>query len=76
MKDENGNAVPFRLRLIKSTMTRATQTADIILEQLPKELGLDVETCNLIREGAPIEPEPEIEASVWSPEIGVRNSEL
>ena len=33
-KDENGNELPLRVRLVKSTMTRATQTGDIILGEL------------------------------------------
>ena len=63
-KDENGNQLPVKFRVIKSTMQRATQTADIILKELAT--GVDeVKSCDLIREGAPIEPEPPTKA--WNP---------
>lgn len=51
-------------KLVYSTMTRATETANIIMEKLdPKE----VDQCDLLREGAPIPPEPPIGS--WKPEV-------
>jgi serine/threonine-protein phosphatase PGAM5 len=71
-KDDNGNELPIQIRLTKSTMARATQTADIILKHLPE---IDkVETCDLIREGAPIEPEPA--HPQWEPEPHVGASRI
>ena len=55
-KDENGNPNPLTVNFVKSTMTRATQTANIILKHFP-----DVnehQSCDLIREGAPCPPDP------------------
>ena len=45
------------IKLVKSTTTRATETANIILSLLP-----DIEHgyCNLLREGAPCVPDPPI----------------
>jgi len=63
--DENGNkSSSGKIRLVKSTMTRATETANIILKQLPVEI--DQSSCDLIREGAPCIPEPPLES--WSPD--------
>lgn len=42
-------------RIIQSTMTRATETAQIISKELP---NVPVENCDLLREGLPIIPEP------------------
>ncbi|KAF5307421.1 hypothetical protein FQR65_LT06935 [Abscondita terminalis] len=53
---------PYTL-MIKSTMTRAQETGDIINKTLG---GLPVEDCNMIREGAPIPPEPPV--GHWRPE--------
>lgn len=51
-------------RLVYSTMTRATETANIMMQYLGK---IDtVETSDLLREGAPIPPEPP--AGHWRPE--------
>jgi serine/threonine-protein phosphatase PGAM5 len=50
-------------RLIQSTMTRATETAQIISKEMP---DLPVSSCNFLREGAPIKPEPP--AGAWRPE--------
>jgi len=61
--DENGNIVPVTIKLTKSTMTRATETANIILKHL-KDVPED--SCDLIREGAPIEPDPPLDS--WSPD--------
>ena len=55
--DENGNEVTSSFRLVKSTMTRATETANIILKQLP---DIEHTDCDLIREGAPCVPDPPI----------------
>ncbi|XP_027023945.1 serine/threonine-protein phosphatase PGAM5, mitochondrial isoform X1 [Tachysurus fulvidraco] len=49
--------------LIHSSMTRATETAQIISTHLP---GVDLVSCDLLREGAPIEPVPPV--SHWKPE--------
>jgi len=54
-EDENGNKQKPRVRLVKSTMTRATETGDIIHQHLP---DLDIQPCDLIREGAPCKPDP------------------
>ena len=56
-KDENGNEVKPRVRLVKSSMTRATETGDIIHKHLA---DIPIESCDLIREGAPCMPEPPI----------------
>lgn len=50
-------------RIIKSTMTRATETADIIHKHLPE---LPISSCDFLREGSPIVPEPPV--SHWKPE--------
>ncbi|KAJ8263434.1 hypothetical protein COCON_G00158910 [Conger conger] len=49
--------------LVHSTMTRATETANIISKHLP---GVELVSCDLLREGAPIEPVPAV--SHWKPE--------
>ena len=66
--DENGNQMPVKINVIKSTMTRATETANLIIDQLPKDVvnQMNISSCDLIREGAPIEPEPPL--SSWNPE--------
>uniref|UniRef100_A0A1E1XGS7 Serine/threonine-protein phosphatase PGAM5, mitochondrial n=1 Tax=Amblyomma aureolatum TaxID=187763 RepID=A0A1E1XGS7_9ACAR len=57
--------IPFT-RLVHSTMTRAIETAELI----HKHMGpLPVESCELIREGAPVPPEPPFGA--WKPEAKV-----
>jgi len=62
--DEDGNEVKNKnIKLVKSTMTRATETANIILSQLP---AIENSSCDLLREGAPCVPDPPIES--WSPE--------
>ena len=45
-------------QFVHSTMLRATETANIINSVL--KVDCKVESCDLIREGAPCEPEPEI----------------
>ncbi|XP_062930180.1 serine/threonine-protein phosphatase PGAM5, mitochondrial isoform X1 [Mobula hypostoma] len=49
--------------LIHSSMTRAKETAAIIRKHLP---GVETMSCDLLREGAPIEPDPPV--SHWKPE--------
>ena len=54
-KDENGNVIKPNVSMTKSTMTRASETGDIIHSHLPH---LDIKSCDLLREGAPCPPEP------------------
>uniref|UniRef100_A0A3B4TAB9 Serine/threonine-protein phosphatase PGAM5, mitochondrial n=2 Tax=Seriola dumerili TaxID=41447 RepID=A0A3B4TAB9_SERDU len=49
--------------LIHSSMARATETAHIISKHLP---GVDLVSCDLLREGAPIEPVPPV--THWKPD--------
>ncbi|XP_076854958.1 serine/threonine-protein phosphatase PGAM5, mitochondrial isoform X2 [Brachyhypopomus gauderio] len=49
--------------MIHSSMARATETASIISKFLP---GVDLVSCDLLREGAPIEPVPPV--SHWKPD--------
>ncbi|ELU15131.1 hypothetical protein CAPTEDRAFT_21910 [Capitella teleta] len=49
--------------LVHSTLTRATETADCILEHLKE---LPVQKCDLLQEGAPCPPEPPV--GHWRPE--------
>lgn len=49
--------------LIHSSMTRATETAHIISKYLP---GVELMSCDLLREGAPIEPVPPV--THWKPD--------
>lgn len=51
-------------RLIRSTMTRARQTAEIIAESLPKNIVTIDDS--LLEEGSPIPPEPPV--GHWKPE--------
>lgn len=51
--------------LINSTMSRARETADIVAMQLPPDLPRA--ECELLREGAPIPPEPPV--GHWKPEV-------
>ena len=48
-----------------STMTRATETAQIILKHFP---NMENKSCDLIREGAPCEPVPNVLAGIWDPD--------
>ncbi|GBP00700.1 hypothetical protein EVAR_76946_1 [Eumeta japonica] len=50
--------------LVRSTMTRARETAEIIAKHLPA--NLEVKDCQLLEEGAPIPPEPPV--GYWKPE--------
>merc|ERR1719422_334545 len=62
--DENGNELKnSNIKLVKSTMTRATETANIILKQLPE---IEHTSCDLLREGAPCMPDPPTER--WTPD--------
>lgn len=49
--------------MVKSTMSRAQETGSLISQHLP---DVPVEHCDLLREGAPIPPEPPIGS--WKPE--------
>ncbi|KAM4746363.1 serine/threonine-protein phosphatase PGAM5, mitochondrial isoform 1-T1 [Anableps anableps] len=49
--------------LIHSSMTRATETAHIISKHIP---GVELVSCDLLREGAPIEPVPPV--THWKPD--------
>ncbi|XP_053617261.1 serine/threonine-protein phosphatase Pgam5, mitochondrial isoform X2 [Plodia interpunctella] len=50
--------------LVRSTMTRAQETAAIIAKHLDK--NLEIKDCQLLEEGAPIPPEPPV--GHWRPE--------
>jgi len=54
--------------MVKSTMTRAQETGDIILSRLEPG-SLAVKDCSMLEEGAPIPPEPPIGG--WKPECYV-----
>lgn len=56
-------------RIVQSSMTRAKNTASIISKHLP---NVPVETCDFLREGAPIKPVPE--SPNWRPEAQVSSS--
>ena len=58
-------------KLINSTMKRAVETADIISQHFPE---VQREECCMLREGAPISPEPP--SSNWRPEKAVSDSEM
>lgn len=51
-------------RLVRSTMTRARETAELIAENLPK--NIEVIDDPLLEEGSPIPPEPPV--GHWKPE--------
>ena len=57
-------------KLVCSTLIRAIETADIIAQHLP---NVPRETCDLLREGAPIIPEPP-SSSNWRPAKRVSSS--
>lgn len=52
-------------RFVYSTMTRATETANIIREKIGDVEEID--NCDLLREGAPVPPEPPLGS--WKPEM-------
>jgi len=54
------------VKLTMSTMTRATETANIILKYMPPEVQETAKSSDLIREGAPCEPIPT--HSSWKPD--------
>lgn len=58
-------SVPYT-RIVQSSMTRAKNTASVISKHLP---NVPVETCDFLREGAPIRPVPG--SSNWRPEAQV-----
>jgi len=60
-------------KLVCSTLIRAIETADIIASYLP---DVPRETCCMLREGAPIKPDPS--SPNWKPEkkVSVCNSEV
>ena len=66
--DEAGKEVTDKknFRLVKSTMTRATETANIILKHLPEDIQHS--SCDLIREGPPCVPDPP--ATSWTESLG------
>lgn len=47
-------------------MTRARDTANIILKQLPKSENIKREDCKMLEEGAVCKPIPEID--YWNPD--------
>jgi len=67
--DEAGKEVTDKknFKLVKSTMTRATETANIILKHLPEDIQHS--SCDLIREGPPCYPEPPAPTS-WTDSLG------
>ncbi len=66
--------LPFKL-LVQSTMKRALETAELIMKELPTN-ELEVRSSDLLREGAPIPPEPPV--GHWRPEkhVSRRSSSL
>ena len=58
-----------KIKLFHSTMIRAIQTANIIKEQLNLEKIESVHMDDLLKEGAPIVPEPPV--GHWKPEYYV-----
>ena len=54
----------FDLRFTMSSLTRATETAQIILKHFPGQNG---QSCDLIQEGAPCPPVPSISREHWDP---------
>ena len=64
--DDDGKEVTDKtnFQLVKSTMTRATETANIILTHLPDDINHA--SCDLLREGAPCPPEPP--SAEWTPD--------
>ena len=62
---QRNNSGDIDLFFTMSTMVRATETAQIILKHFP---NIESRSCDLIREGAPCEPVPNVLAGVWDPE--------
>ncbi len=52
--------------IVRSTMTRATQTASLIQKFLP---DVPVKDCSMLEEGSPVVPEPP--HTQWRPELYV-----
>lgn len=46
-----------RVSLVKSTMTRATETGDIVHANFPDTV---IKPCDMLREGGPCQPEPPV----------------
>ena len=63
--NRKNNSVDVELSLTMSTMARATETAQIILGHFP---NTESKSCDLIQEGAPCEPVPNVLSGVWDPE--------
>merc|ERR1712038_1331352 len=62
----DGQVKHFNISVILSTMTRATETAQIILKHFP---DVHWTGCDLIREGAPCEPVPALPKHYnWNPD--------
>ncbi|CAG0925718.1 unnamed protein product, partial [Notodromas monacha] len=57
--------LPYKL-LVRSTMKRALETAELIMKEMQMGNELDVRESDLLREGAPIPPEPPV--GHWRPE--------
>ncbi|QQP36579.1 Phosphoglycerate mutase family member 5 [Caligus rogercresseyi] len=55
------------VRLTMSSMTRATETGNIILKELDPKIGEGAKSCDLIREGAPAPPDPPLQKNIWDP---------
>lgn len=51
-------------RIVRSTMSRATETAQIISKELPE---VPMESCDMLREGAPFPPEPPLHR--WNKDV-------
>ena len=65
--DHYNSTKKYDLSLVMSSMTRATETANIIAKHLETSAAESAESCSLIREGAPCEPVPSA-SSVWDPD--------
>lgn len=68
--DGKGEKKAVEFNLIRSTMPRASETASLIMDELGRD-DIKVTDCDLIREGAPIPPEPPVPKAVWDPEPNV-----
>lgn len=59
---------PGQVNFVMSTMARASETARIILKHFSGSISEGAASCDLIREGAPCEPVPNVLAGIWDPE--------
>ena len=57
-------------RVVMSTLNRATETALLMLQQMPEENVAQTQSDSIIEEGAPYPPEPEVRH--WRPRHKVR----